>query len=161
MNNKDRVRRNTATETNESIERDARLRILRAATEGAGALSRRIDQLDEEWDIERWLETNASALALTGTLLGLFVNKKFLAIPCVVLPFLLQHALQGWCPPVPFFRRQGVRTRREIDAEKYALKALRGDFLDVVPNGDPAAAGRAAWQGTNLISKALKPERPR
>ena len=28
-------------------------------------------------------------------------------------------------------RRLGVRTRKEIDREKYALKALRGDFADV------------------------------
>ena len=42
--------------------------------------------------------------------------------------FLLQHAVQGWCPPVPVFRRLGVRTQTEIDEERYALKALRGDF---------------------------------
>ena len=29
---------------------------------------------------------------------------------------------------VVVFRRMGVRTRREINREKYALKALRGDF---------------------------------
>ena len=37
-------------------------------------------------------------------------------------PFLLQHALQGWCPPVPILRRQGFRTRHEIDAERQALR---------------------------------------
>ena len=42
--------------------------------------------------------------------------------------FLLQHAVQGWCPPLPFFRANGVRTQSEIDEEKFALKALRGDF---------------------------------
>jgi len=46
----------------------------------------------------------------------------------IVLPFLFQHAVQGWCPPVPVFRWLGVRTRQEIDEEKYALKVLRGDF---------------------------------
>lgn len=146
MKTRDRVRKNTAPKTNETLEQNARLRIVRAATEGPGALSRRIEELDEEWDIERWLETNASALALTGTVLGLLVNKKFFAIPCIVLPFLLQHALQGWCPPVPFFRKQGVRTRREIDVEKYALKALRGDFAPVESDGDRSEIGRAAWQ---------------
>ena len=99
--------------------------------------------------MERWLETNASALAFTGTILGLLVNKKFFAIPCLVLPFLFQHAVQGWCPPVPVLRRKGVRTRREIDAERYALKALRGDFSPVQANGDSNAAARAAWEATN------------
>jgi hypothetical protein len=43
-------------------------------------------------------------------------------------------------PPVPedalpLFRRMAVRTRREINKEKYALKALHGDFEDVPPDG--------------------------
>ena len=99
--------------------------------------------------MERWLEMNASALAFTGTVLGLLVNKKFFAIPCLVLPFLFQHAVQGWCPPIPILRRQGVRTRREIDREKYALKALRGDFAVLPRNGDPSEAGRMAWEAVN------------
>src|SRR3954453_23689350 len=142
----DRVQAHTAREVNETIEREARLRVVHAATQPRTAISRRINDLEHEWDIERWLETNASALAFTGTVLGLLVNRKFFAIPCLVLPFLFQHAVQGWCPPIPFRRRKGVRTRREIDAEKYALKALRGDFLEVGSNGDRTAAGRAAWK---------------
>ena len=99
--------------------------------------------------MERVLETNASALALGGVLLGLLVNKKFFLIPCFVLPFLLQHAIQGWCPPVPMFRSRGVRTRKEIDTEKFAVKALRGDFSRIEGNADPNARARAAWQGAN------------
>ena len=93
----------------------------------------RLHQLDREWDMERTLEANAATLALTGTLLGLFVDRRFLALPVAVTAFLLQHALQGWCPPVPFFRKRGVRTMREIDEERFALKALRGDFGPLGP----------------------------
>jgi hypothetical protein len=39
--------------------------------------------------------------------------------------------LQGWCPPLPILRSLGVRTADEINEERYALKALRGDFADV------------------------------
>jgi hypothetical protein len=46
----------------------------------------------------------------------------------LVLLFFLQHALQGWCPPLPIFRKLGYRTKDEIAKEKYALKLLRGDF---------------------------------
>ena len=141
----DRVRAHTAPEVNERIDSAAQRRVLRAAGRPEAALAQEIEELDREWDMERWLETNASALALGGTLLGLFVNKKFLALPCVVLPFLFLHALQGWCPPVPIFRRKGVRTRREIDAEKYAFKALRGDFEGVHSNGDLKTVARSAW----------------
>ena len=87
----------------------------------------RLAELDREWDMERLLETNASALALLGLGLSL-LDRRFLLLPFVVLAFLLQHALQGWCPPVPLFRRLGVRTQSEIEAERYALKAVRGDF---------------------------------
>ena len=147
--NNDRVRAHTAPRVNEGIDREAEQRVMRAAGASEAVLSRQIDELNQEWDMERWLETNASALAFTGTILGLLVNKKFFAVPCLVLPFLFQHAVQGWCPPVLFLRRKGVRTRREIDAERYALKALRGDFSSVQANGDRNAAGRAAWEAAN------------
>jgi len=149
MKETDRVQAHTAPNVNREVKRDAERRVIQAAGAPAAAIKRQIDALDREWDIERWLETNASALAFTGTVLGLLVNKKFLIIPCIVLPFLFQHAIQGWCPPVPIFRGKGVRTRREIDAEKYALKALRGDFSQVQSNGDRTAAARAAWQAAN------------
>jgi hypothetical protein len=50
------------------------------------------------------------------------------------LAFLVQHAVQGWCPPLVVLRRRGVRTRREIEEERYALKALRGDFSGLPPD---------------------------
>ena len=93
--------------------------------------------------MERLLETNASAIAFTGLLLGVAHSKRWLIVPGIVLPFLFQHAVQGWCPPVPLFRRLGVRTRKEIDREKYALKVLRGDF-DKVESQPRAEAALAA-----------------
>jgi hypothetical protein len=42
--------------------------------------------------------------------------------------FLIQQALRGDCPPYQLLRRLGFRTRQEIERERYALKALRGDF---------------------------------
>jgi hypothetical protein len=149
MNTKDRVQAHTALDVNREIEREAATRVFHAAAEPEQAITRRIEELDNEWDIERWLEANASALAFTGTVLGLLVNKKFLAIPCIVLPFLFQHAVQGWCPPVPILRRKGVRTRREIDAEKYALKAVRGDFEKMPGSADPIESARVAWTAAN------------
>jgi hypothetical protein len=35
----------------------------------------------------------------------------------------------------------GVRTMREIDEERQALKVLRGDFRDVAAGGDQVQAG--------------------
>ena len=124
----DRVRANTAPTVNERIDEGMRRRIIEIASKSSEEISSRIKELDQEWDIERYLECNASALAFSGLLLGATLSRKWLLVPALVLPFLFMHGVHGWCPPVPLLRRLGVRTRREIDAEKYALRLLRGDF---------------------------------
>lgn len=126
----ERVAVNTDEEVNERIRRRTEQSVALCAAAGPEAIERRLAELDREWDIERTLEANASSLALIGLGLGSFVDRRFLALPAVVAGFLLQHALQGWCPPVPILRRLGFRTQSEIDEERYALKALRGDFKD-------------------------------
>jgi hypothetical protein len=119
----DRVRRSTDMRVNLDIDRKINAHIHEFADADSATISRRIADLDREWDVERILEVNASTLALTGLALGIAVNKKWLLLPATVLSFLLQHGIQGWCPPLPILRRLGVRTRGEIDREKYALMA--------------------------------------
>ena len=141
-----RVPRNTAGHVNDEIRRRTEESVARCAAAGPEAIDRRLAELDREWDIERTLEANAATLAAVGAGLALTVDRRFALVPLVVGSFLLQHAVQGWCPPLPVFRRYGVRTQTEIDYERYALKALRGDFRGV-PGGvearRPAAADRA------------------
>ncbi len=120
----DRVRRSTAEHVNQAIDRQIERNVRRYAASSPIVIHRRIRELDEEWDIERVLEANASTLALTGLVLGLTVHRKWVGLSAAVLFFLLQHSLQGWCPPLPLLRRLGVRTRGEIDREKYELEAL-------------------------------------
>ncbi len=129
----DRVRRHTQPEVLNRLDEEIEERVRFYATQPDYVLTRRIDELNREWDMERWLETNASALALVGAVLGLTRNRRWLLLTCGVLGFLFQHAVSGWCPPLPVLRRLGVRTRREIDREVYALKALRGDFDELPP----------------------------
>lgn len=124
----DRVRKHTAPEVNRRIDEKTALRIQTYAQARSEMISHRLAELDREWDMERVLQTNAATLALSGSLLGLFVNRRWLLLPAFVSAFLLQHAIQGWCPPVGPLRRLGVRTRKEIEKERYALKLLRGDF---------------------------------
>ena len=124
----ERVSQNTAEEINQRIQRDTAESIAACAAGGRAAIDRRLRELEQEWDIERTLESNAASVALMGLGLGVFVDRRWFALPAVVCGFLLQHALQGWCPPLPVFRRLGVRTGREIEEERFALKTLRGDF---------------------------------
>lgn len=143
MNEFDRVRAHTAPEILDQIDQQIENQIQFYATQSKGTISARIDELEHEWDIERLLETNASALAFSGLILGVTVNKKWLLLTGGVLAFLFQHAVQGWCPPIPLLRRAGVRTRSEIDREKFALKALRGDFENVPAKAENNSMARA------------------
>ncbi len=126
-----RVVDNTPDQVNDAIRQQTEKNIAQYGSGGPEAIDRRLHELDQEWDIERTLEMNAAALAAFGGGLALLVDRRFALVPLVVGSFLLQHALQGWCPPLPVFRRMGVRTQTEIEQERYALKALRGDFRKV------------------------------
>jgi hypothetical protein len=130
----DRVRAFTNPEALRKIDETIEQRVRFYATQPREVISRRIAELEREWDMERWLETNASTLALGSLIVGLAGKKKCLLLSVSVLSFLLLHSVKGWCPPVPVLRRLGVRTRTEIDREKFALKILRGDFQNVSTN---------------------------
>jgi hypothetical protein len=108
-------------------------------------IDERIRELEREWDVERTLEANAAIVAIAGLALGVAVDRRFLAVPAAVAGFLLQHALQGWCPPLPILRRLGVRTSAEIHQEIIALRILRGDFLDRVDYPEDARARARMW----------------
>ena len=120
----DRVPRNTAPEVNARIRRQTLANLARYRNAGPKAIARRLEELDHEWDIERAIEANAAGIALAGVALGAFADRRFLLLPAAVCLFLMQHALQGWCPPVPILRRLGFRTAREIFEERLALKSL-------------------------------------
>jgi hypothetical protein len=134
-----RVPDHTDAKVNQRILEGTARRVLYYANHGGG-IDQRLRQLDREWDIERLLETNASALAFAGIVLGM-ADRRWLRLSALVTAFLFQHAVQGWCPPIPILRRLGIRTSREIELERIALKALRGDFDHV---NDASSAMEAA-----------------
>jgi hypothetical protein len=145
-----RVERSTSDEINARIERETAANVAHVASRGPAAIARRLEELDREWDIERTLEANAATIILVALGLGFSVNRRWFALPAVVATFLLQHALQGWCPPVPIFRRRGIRTEREINLERTALRILRGDFESTTT--DPHEAVRMAkGNGASLL----------
>jgi len=130
-----RVPQHTADEINERICRYTESNIRHYGKQGSDAITRRLAELDHEWDIERTLEANAATIALIGLGLGASVDRRWFLLSAIVAGFLLQHAVQGWCPPVPLFRRMGIRTETEIGYERYALKAIRGDFRQLPREG--------------------------
>src|SRR5215204_5251569 len=115
----DTVRANSDPQVNQKIDSAIEERIRFYASQPREAISKRIEELEQEWDIERFLETNAAGIALAGVVLGL-VRKKWLLVSATVLAFMLQHALKGWSPPshccensasVPGARSIGKSTR--------------------------------------------------
>lgn len=124
-----RVTEHTAEHINRRLRREMEARISYFA-QNPDQIDDRLEELDEEWDIERVLEANAAGITLFGILMSRH-HCKWLVLPLTVAGFLMQHAIQGWCPPVEVFRRVGFRTTREIDDERIALKVLRGDFNEI------------------------------
>jgi hypothetical protein len=137
-----RVEHSTRPEVNRRIRADADAQVARLEGADAVEFEAPLASLEKEWDIERVLQANASTLVILGVALGYFVDRRFLLLPAAVLGFFAQHAVQGWCPPIPIFRARGVRTLREIERERYAIKALRGDFDRVPPPGAAGAGER-------------------
>jgi hypothetical protein len=142
VNIRDRVRKNTPEAVNINKDRALYDRINHYRDFSQGEITVRLEKLQKEWDIERTLEVNASALGITGILLGTFYRRRWFLLPAVVTAFLLQHGVQGWCPPVSFFRWLGIRTRQEIDEEIYAMKVLRGDFKNIT---NTSSASEIMW----------------
>jgi hypothetical protein len=129
----DRIRSHTAPAVNERIDRLTASNIESCIREGREAVTRRLTQLDAEWDVDRVLMVN---FALVGAVTFTTGLHRFATAPVLgprpkgllyffgaQLGFLLLHGLVGWCPPVVLFRRLGVRTQREIEVERALLEA--------------------------------------
>jgi hypothetical protein len=126
----ERVPLHTNKDVNERIRVQTEAKISEYANDRQG-ISSRLKELDREWDTERFLEANASTVVLVSVILGFAHSIYWFILAGLVGFFLLQHAIQGWCPPLPVIRRLGYRTADEINHERVSLKFLRGDFKDV------------------------------
>lgn len=131
-----RVQDHTPGPINDKLRRRAQDRIAVLSVQEPDHIDERLRELDREWDTERLLQANFAALTMTSVLLAAFVSRKWLWLAVGVPLFMIQHSLQGWCPPLSVFRRLGVRTPAEIEDERFELRKLRGDFRQ-----DPAQPG--------------------
>ncbi|HEY0067293.1 MAG TPA: hypothetical protein VGB46_08020 [Flavisolibacter sp.] len=118
-----------------AMENSGRIGINRLAAMGMEQddVAGRMAEIDREWDREQAVELGSAVLALAGTALGLLVNRRWFALTALAAAFLAQHSIQRSSPLGEAFRKLGFRSRRDIDRERYALKAQRGDF-----NGRPS-----------------------
>jgi hypothetical protein len=98
---------------------------------GREGLSERIRSLDEEWDAEKFVTLALSGAGLLGLIMGLLGSRLWRVLTWVSLPLLFLAGQEKWRPSEGVLKSLGLRSRREIYEEKYALKALRGDFQNV------------------------------
>lgn len=149
----DRIRRLTFKQDLEKIDKGIRESIWKYANLDRAAITHRLEELDSEWPVERALMAGAGSFVWLGLVLGATVNRRLTVVSAVAGAMLLVFALFGWAPPVLIMRRLGIRTHREINRERIALKALRGDF-DRLDETQPDQeiridrAMKAAWPQT-------------
>ena len=116
--------------------RDHSAQIVNRRIAERSAIVQRLSQLDREWDVDRALMVNFAIVGGAAYAAGLqrYTNspwfgrrrKGLLYFFGAQLGFLLLHGTVGWCPPLPVFRRFGVRTKSEIEAERRALLEALG-----------------------------------
>lgn len=145
-----RVPDNTDPDVAARLDRKAEEMVTGSAAAGPHSIEARLKDLDREWDVERVIQAEAATMALAGLALGAKSDRRFFAMPGVVAGMMLLHALHGWYPLLPVFRRMGFRTPDEINAEREALRRLRGDrgagIPDDAPTQEKVEAARAAWR---------------
>jgi hypothetical protein len=139
---RDRVRHHTAAAVVRCIDDETREQLEQYEAADAKSIATRLEALDRQWDTDRAIGLEASTMGLVGVALATLVRREFLAVPAMVGAGLVLHALTGRYPLMPVFRRLGLRTSREIARERYALKALRGDFAALTAQSS-ASSGTA------------------
>ena len=125
----DRIREQSPEHVNTVIEKNIENSVRAYGAKGNLAISDRIDRLEHEWDIDRTIMVGIGISNIILQILSIGRPKSiFRKLAFLQMPFLVYHAFRGWMPPVSVLRRLLVRSNKEIDAEKYALKTIRGDF---------------------------------
>ena len=99
------------------------------AHKGRKKITDRLREIEREADLEKIIYLNLAAIATTGAVLSYISgDKRWAIMPAAAALILGVDTLFGITSKVPFLRRLGLRLKDEILHERYALKALRGDF---------------------------------
>jgi hypothetical protein len=141
-----RTRTRTPREVNERIDRETAERVRYYATRPEDFISHRISELDSEWDIDRVLQVDVAGLGLIGAGLLVALRRRWLALPLLALSLVAGTSADATQPLLVALRQIGVRTRGEIELERTALRALRGDFGPLATAAGTEQRGEAALQ---------------
>jgi len=95
---------------------------------GPEAIAKRLDHLDSEWSIGRVVKATAGLVAVAGVALGFLVHPWWFALAAVPGLFMVQHMFTQRSVLGELLHSFGMRYGSEIESERVALRALRGDF---------------------------------
>ncbi|QRO00387.1 DUF2892 domain-containing protein [Archangium violaceum] len=140
----DAVRTHTPDGVNRRIDERVEKCVRHMAEQERSAISEYLAKLEHQWDLNRVVTVAASAVTVLGLVAGAKDGRGWRVLSGVAAGLLLQHGIFGFGPLSELVRVLGARTRREIDLEKFALKALRGDFERIPHEGGPLARANAA-----------------
>jgi hypothetical protein len=127
---------------------------------GPAAIDTRLAELDQEWTIGRAIKVTAALAILGGLALAYFVNSWWLLLPGFIGLMLAQYGFSKHSMLTSFFRQFGLRHSVEIEHERLALKALRGDFRNlptVYDKDDDEALDRMEGEGGPPAGPAMDP----
>jgi hypothetical protein len=128
---------------------------------GPEAIERRLEELDREWTIGRIVKVSCGVAIFVGFGLAMFVNPWWFALPAVVGLLLLQYGVSRWSVLTWVLHAAGFRTGRDVEHERIALKALRGDFRHlptIYDKDDEDAVARLEGEGGIPSGPAVTPK---
>jgi hypothetical protein len=157
VNDSGDARARTPRDVNERIDRETDERVRYYATRPVDFVSHRISELDSEWDVDRVLRADIAGLGLIGAGLLVALRKSWLALPIVALSLVAGSSTDTTQPLLVALRQIGVRTRGDIERERTALRALRGDFGPLAADPGASDFGEAALRFAAERSKSAGP----
>ncbi|HVK18582.1 MAG TPA: hypothetical protein VM533_16730 [Fimbriiglobus sp.] len=98
---------------------------------GPDAITERLCQLEREWTTGRASKATAGIMIVAGLALTAVFNPWWLVLTAAGGLLLLPYLFGRRSPLGYVFHALGLRTGTEIEQEKVALKALRGDFQNL------------------------------
>jgi hypothetical protein len=141
----DEVREHTLPSVNRRIDAAVETRVAHLLErDDPKAISRCISQLERCWDVERAFSAATGALALVGSVVARRAGGGWWWLPATAGVLLLEQTFRGGSVLMSALRQLRLRTRAELDLEKFALKGLRGDFTRIPHEGGPEARANAA-----------------
>jgi hypothetical protein len=126
------------------VDRDTARSILFYSKRPVHLVNKRIEELAHEIPLEAFVDRGGAALTIVSLTLLLLKHKYTAAwaMTVAIAVLQLQYAYQGRNGITDLLRKCGYRARKEIEAEKYSLEALRGDFAAFSELSDPVERAR-------------------